>query len=222
MTMLYLRIRKVVSVTVLLMAFCGPAFSTGPIVFDDEPAVSIYRDFDDGLFGRSLYRGVVFSVKLGSFDRYRTLPVRDIDGLTAYLVSSRRGEDLAAGRGPGISMNSRAPREDLPQPKHDPETWLYIYDRDGITVAFSLEEAPKDLFDEIRRTYTGRESVIEEVSESYRNGYIIRIHNAENVYRPEFARIDYEDVLVSAALIGDTFQPLWGIHDGNDITARVE
>jgi hypothetical protein len=45
---------------------------------------------------------------------------------------------------------------------------------------------------------------------------VIRIHEAENVYRPETARIDYEDVLISASLLGDEFQPLWGIHDGND------
>jgi hypothetical protein len=220
--MLYSRIRKVISVTFLLMAAHGPVFSTGPIVFDDEQAASIYRDYDDGLFGRSLYRGVVFSVKLGSFDRYRTLPVRDIDGLTSYLVSSRRGEDLAAGRGQGILIDGRAPREGLPQPKRNPEKWLYVYSMNGIDIAFSLEEAPEDLFDEIHRTYPGRESVIEEVSKSYRNDYIIRIHNAENVYRPQFSRIDYEDVLISAALIGNTFQPLWGIHDGNDITATLE
>jgi len=191
MMMLFSRI-KMFSFTVVLLAVLPAS------VFGEDPKVSIYRDFDDGLFGRSLYRGVVFSVKLDSFQRYETLPVKDMDGagtgdgLTAYLCSGKRAADLAAGRGDGITVLDGNNRE-------------YLYEKDGIRVQFSLESAPEDLYEEIR--------------ESYKSGYVIRIHRAENVYRPQYSGIDYEDVLISASLIGDSFQPLWGIHDGADITA---
>jgi len=215
MIMLFLRIKKISFAVVLLTAVCVSAFS-------EDPKVSIYRDYDDGLFGRSLYRGVIFSVKLDSFQRYETLAVKDMDGigsgdgLTAYLISGNRMEDLAAGRGDGVTIL-------------DSDEKMYLYEKDGISVQFSLESAPKDLYEEIRRTYSGRytdavytEQLIREVSDSYRSAYVIRIHRAENVYRPQFTGIDYEDILISASLIGDSFQPLWGIHDGADITAPGE
>ena len=207
--------RKIFSIIILATTACGSIWAIGPIDFDGDPAVSIYRDYDDGLFGRSMYRGVIFSVKLGSFGRYRTLPSGDLDGLTAYLVSSRRGNDIAAAGSEGLNIIGPAPRHNLPRPTLIPEKWLYQYNRDGVNIVFSLEVAPEDLYNEIQLTYFGNESLIEEVSELYRDGYILRIHEAENLYRPQIALIDYEDILVAAALIGDIFQPLWGIHDGN-------
>jgi hypothetical protein len=209
--------RKILSIIVLTTMVCVSIWSIGPLDFDGDPAVSIYRDYDDGLFGRSIYRGVIFSAKLDSFGRYRTLPVGDPGGLTAYLVSSRRGNDIAAGNTKGLNLSGLAPRYNLPRPARDPEKWLYHYAMDGVEITFSLEAAPEDLYNEIRLTYFGKESLIKEVSELYRDGYILRIHEAENLYRPEIAQIDYEDILVAAALIGDIFQPLWGIHDGNGL-----
>ncbi|MDF1569966.1 MAG: hypothetical protein RQ801_10880 [Spirochaetaceae bacterium] len=192
---------------VLAVVITAPIGASGPLVMDGEPVVSIYRDFDDGLFGRSRYRGIVFSVRRESFARYRTLPVRDFDGLTAYLLSAERAADLAAGRGYSTVVAS---------PADDELASLYVFDNAGTRVVFSLERAPDDLYEEIDRTYPSNPEVAQEVSRSYRSGYVIRIHEAENVYRPETGRIDYEDVLISASLLGDEFQPLWGIHDGND------
>lgn len=197
--MLNSRIRASLLSLLAALLITGTLWSVGPVDFDGDAAVSIYRDFDDGLYGRSLYRGVIFSAKLDSFGRYRTLAVGESMGLTAYLVSSFREGELASGRIDGVTQTGR----------------LYEYDRNGLRIVFSLESAPEGLFDEIRRTYGEGLSVIETVSESYRDGYVVRIHEAENIYRPQFSEIDYEDVLISASFIGDRFQPLWGIHDGN-------
>ena len=195
------------------------AEAAGPLNIGEDPAVTIYRDFDDGLFGRSVYRGVVFSVKLDAFDRYRSLDVRDLDGLTAYLVSAGRAGEMAAGTASGTAVAGPASPASARLPDGDPEKWIYVYERGGLRVAFALEKPPEDLFAEIARTYPSNPSVAEQVSEAYRNGYVVRVLTAENVYRPQFGRIDYEDVLISAALIGDDFQPLWGIHDGNALPA---
>jgi hypothetical protein len=201
---------------VLALVTAAPIGASGPLVMDGEPVVSIYRDFDDGLFGRSRYRGIVFSVRRESFARYRTLPLGDLDGLTAYLLSAERAVALAAGRGSSTVIASPADDELASLDDSNPLKWLYVFDNAGTRVVFSLERAPDDLYEEIDRTYPSNPEVAEEVSRSYRSGYVIRIHEAENVYRPETARIDYEDVLISASLLGDEFQPLWGIHDGND------
>lgn len=216
----YLWIRNLLTSGVLAVVISAPIGASGPLVMDGEPVVSIYRDFDDGLFGRSRYRGIVFSVRMESFARYRTLPLRDLDGLTAYLLSAGRAADLAAGKG-NFTVKF-LPADDKPASldKSDPLNWLYAFDNAGTRVVFSLERAPDDLYEEIERTYPLNPEVAQEVSQSYRSGYVIRIHEAENVYRPETAKIDYEDVLISASLLGDKFQPLWGIHDGNDAAGR--
>ena len=207
------------SLTVSFALLLAAAVAAGPLNIGNDPAVTIYRDFDDGLFGRSVYRGVVFSVKLGAFDRYRSLPVGDLDGLTAYLVSADRARVMAAGRASGTIVAGPASSGAAGLGDGDPEKWIYTYERKGIRVDFVLERAPDDLYDEITRTYPAGASVAAIVSESYRAGYVVRILTAENVYRPQFARIDYEDILVSAALVGDDFQPLWGIHDGNALAS---
>lgn len=199
----------------LALVATGSLGSIGPVDFDGDAAVSIYRDFDDGLYGRSLYRGVIFSAKLDSFSRYRTLAVGDTGGLTAYLVSSVRGRELASGLIDAVSIRGAAENAPDVGLGRIPEKWLYEYDNNGLRIVFSLESAPDDIFDEIRRTYAGDLSGIETVSESYRNGFLVRVHEAENIYRPQFSELDYEDVLISASFIGDRFQPLWGIHDGN-------
>ena len=213
--MLNSQIKKALFAALLLAVLCFPVFS-------DDALVSIYRDYDDGLFGRSLYRGVIFSVKLESFIRYNSFPVKDVDGtgnndgLTGYLLSESRADDLKEGRGNGVTIL-------------DSEKKLYSFNRDGISIEFGLEKAPPDFYEEISRTYNNllsdserAQQVIREVKKSYESGYLIRVYRAENVYRPQYTGIEYEDVLISAALIADSFQPLWGIHDGNDLTSPAD
>lgn len=210
--------RRTQFVSALMIVFVLSAGATGPVFFDNDEAVSIYRDFDDGLFGRSLYRGVMFSVKLDSFARYRSLPVRDMDGLTGYLLSGDTAEALSESRVPGVIRQERV--AGIPVTEGDePGMWLYRFSRDGIDVVFSLERVPEDLLEEVDRTYPDNRPVAEQVKESYRSSWVIRIHVAENVYRPGVGLIDYEDVMVSAALLADDFQPLWGLHDGNALVS---
>ncbi len=197
----------------LLILSAAAVGALGPVFFDEDESVSIYRDFDDGLFGRSLYRGVIFSVKLQSFDRYRSLPVKEIDGLTGYLLSDRTARNLAKNEHSGIHKNHIDGV--VVEKEEDPGLWIYHFAREGIEIDFSLERAPDDLLSEIDRTYPNNASVAEQVKESYGKGWVIRIHLAENVYRPGVTGIDYEDVMICASLLGEKFQPLWGLHDGN-------
>ena len=196
----------------LAVWFSGTAavYGVGPMLIENEESVGIYRDFDDGLLGRSPYRGVLFSVRVSAFSRYRTLPVIEMDGLTAYLVSEERAAGFLSGDSP-LEM------ELLTQEDPEPTNLKFVYDRDGIRIVFSLETAPAALYEEIERTYSNLPAVARDVSESYESGFIVRIWEAENVYRPYIALLDYEDILISAAFIGDRFQPLWGIHDGNGL-----
>jgi hypothetical protein len=209
---------KSIWAVVLTLVVSASLFSAGPVDLDGESAVSIYRDFDDGLYGRSLYRGVVFSVKLGSFDRYRSLPSAPAEGLTAYLVSAGRALGISRGEIEGITREGIVPGSAGRMTVPDIEKWIYAYEKDGLEISFALEKAPGDLLAEIRRTYPENEETALLVSSSYRDGFVVRVYRAENVYRPEHSELDYEDVLIAASFAGDRFQPLWGIHDGNALT----
>lgn len=219
MTMSLLRIKRIAVTAAFVLLSAAAVSAKGPLNIGDDPAVTIYRDFDDGLFGRSVYRGVVFSVKLGAFDRYRSLQVGAIDGLTAYLVSADRADAMASNRAFRTSRLGPVSSKAETLPDEDAVKWIYSFEWKGILITFALERTPEELFEEISRTYLENSLVAAEVSKSYREGYVVRILTAENVYRPHHARIDYEDILISAALIGDDFQPLWGIHDGNALTS---
>ncbi len=213
--MFNLSIHKLPALLFGLLSFLTalPAGALGPVFLEKDETVSIYRDFDNGLYGRSEYRGVVFSVKLKALRRYRSMAPPEGSELTVLLLSEKSARLLAEKPPRGIKRVRPVPG--------NPENWIYRLKRDGIEIEFSLEAAPKELFAEIQRTYPQDSATAAAVSESYRNGSVIRVWLAENVYRPEFSFISYEDVLLSAALIADSFQPLWGIHDGNNLIQRM-
>jgi len=214
---MYVSRTKSIGAVVLTLILTARLFSAGPVDLDGESAVSIYRDFDDGLYGRSLYRGVVFSVKLGSFGRYRSLPAEPAEGLTAYLVSSGRALAISRDEVDGITREGLVPGIAGGMTVPEIEKWIYAFEKDGLEISFALEKAPDDLFDEIMRTYPENEETARLVSSAYREGFVVRVFRAENVYRPEHSEVDYEDVLIAASFAGDRFQPLWGIHDGNGL-----
>ncbi|MCG8452666.1 MAG: hypothetical protein MI717_05755 [Spirochaetales bacterium] len=199
-----------------LAFFMVPLFAIGPEVFEGEEAVTIYRDFDDGRFGRSLYREVLFSLKPACFARYSSLNVAEgMDGRTAYLVSQDRAQAMTQpGKIPGLvrvgEQGERAP-DVFASPHHG----AYHYQTQDLDIVFALERASETMYEEILRTYSSQPQVAQLVTQSYQNGYVVRVIRAENAYRPHIARLDYEDVLLTAAFVGNRFQPLWGIHDGN-------
>ena len=63
----------------------------------EDPVVSIYDEFDDGLFGKSIHRGVIVSVKKEAFTRAETFKVKNDDEegyLTAVVMSKDNAEKL--------------------------------------------------------------------------------------------------------------------------------
>lgn len=176
-------------------------------IFADDPVVSIYDEFDDGLFGKSIYRGVIVSVKKSALARSETFTI-DNDGesgyLTAVILSSANAEKLNSGY---FNLPKRMEMGNV----------IYGYSKDGLNFEFSIEKAGKEMIDIVGEYYKDNEEWHDLLIEYYQNNYVIRIHSAENVFDGWSDEITYNEALVAATLIGDSDQWLWGIHNGADI-----
>lgn len=174
---------------------------------DPEPVVSIYDEFDDGLFGKSRHRGVIVSVKKAAFARSESLDVEQ-EGepgyITAVVMGRETGDNLLAGY------------YDLPYETHLGHR-VYTYSRDGLEIAFSIEKAKETMIRMVSDFYSKDQVWHDPLVEYYSVNYVIRIHKAENVFESWNDEITYNEAMVAATLLGDRDQWLWGIHNGSDI-----
>lgn len=171
-------------------------------------AVTVYMDGLYRNFGYSSGRQLLLSVKKGSFQSSETKPVSREDGiLTMVTLSSERVKDIRNMDTPlpRISLNGRT---------------IYYYNKDGIEFSFSLERPGEDVLNLIIKVYAEDPPTLREVMKYYRDNYIIRIFSAENIIHPEKKDITFEEAMLMATLLGDSFQPLLGIHDGKDILKK--
>ena len=199
-------------IALIMTAFFLPAVLEAQISRPDDPSeaeakdsVQMYLDFTGSSLGRSPYRQLRLTVELRSFARYRSYPVAEPAGWsTAVLLSSETRQKLLAGELP-VSQYIRT------------RGGVHYLDYEGIRIGFGLEAPPKVIFDMIAQTYEKLPAVAERVMARYRNGYTIRIYEAENVLDPENQIISYPEAVLAATLVGDAEQLLWGVHDGRDL-----
>ena len=197
----------------LLMAVFLPVALAAQLSRPDDPnenmvqdSVQMYLDFTS--LGRSPYRQLRLAVELRSFARYRSYPVAEPAGWsTAVLLSGETQRKLLLGELP-LSQYIRT------------RGGVHYLDYAGIRIGFGLEAPPKAVFDMIAKTYETLPTAAEQVAQRYRNGYTIRIYQAENVLDPENQMISYPEAVLAATLIGDSEQLLWGVHDGRDLLNR--
>lgn len=87
--------------------------------------------------------------------------------------------------------------------------------------SFSLEKPSTPIFSIINEVYKDDEHNRKLVTDHYLESWVVRIHAAENVMDPDINTLDYYDILITATVIGEKFQWLWGVHDGADYLSKV-
>lgn len=189
---------------IILIFLC---FSFIPHLFAEESLVSIYDEFDNGLFGKSVHRGVIVTIKKSAFSRSETLMVKnegEVGYLTAVVMTNSTAKKLMDGF------------YKLDHFVSDGYT-IYIINKDGLNFSFSIEKAGENLIDFVSESYKDDKLWHDPLVEYYRDNYVLRIHSAENIFESWTEEITYNEAIVAATLIGDADQWLWGIHDGCDI-----
>ncbi|OQY41015.1 MAG: hypothetical protein B6229_00195 [Spirochaetaceae bacterium 4572_7] len=87
--------------------------------------------------------------------------------------------------------------------------------------SFGLEKPGDDIIRLIDIIYGNDEENKKAVLDHYLESWVVRIYSGENVFSPDINTLDFSDVLITATIIGEKFQWLWGIHDGTDYLTKV-
>ena len=177
--------------------------------------VTIYDDFHEQYFGRSLARSGISGINLYQFKNYPTIAVSENDGiLTAIIVSSyvkSTLEDLFSDT-EQLSYETTT----LSIKKRLPSGNIYRY-RDieyGIDFTFKLEGPSSGLMELIDTVYAANSYWHNIVSDLYKKNYAVRIFASEDIPGYTSGKIVFAEALFMAELIGDKHQPLWGMRDG--------
>ncbi len=177
------------------------------VLLAEEPIVSIYDEFDEGLFGKSIYRGIIISLKRAVFNRSETLIIKNgiNEGfLTAVVIKHETVQKLISGYY-NLPLKRISGRD------------IYFYDKDNLKFSFSVEKPNIRIINVVSEFYKNDNIWHDQLISHYKENYVIRVFSAENVFESWTEEITYNEALIIATLIGDNEQWLWGIHDGRDI-----
>lgn len=181
-----------------------------------EGFVSIYTDYRPSRWGQALERSGLISP---TPQMTRNAPTVDGGGLSAVLLRREHGDELVAMlnrwksvQNGQITLSMISPG-DVPTLEWHHTGWSARY-------LFRLEEPPAEMLSLISRFYRGDPYNLGIVREEYRNNYVIRVLSGEDVLEQDGV-LSFGEAMLGATLLGDPFQPLWGIKDGMGVLEGV-
>jgi len=200
-----------------------PLFSFG------EPSrVSIYNNADKEQFGQTYNRNSLLSIDLTEFIHSPSVDTGAEGIQTAVFVDARVKnalDNILENRDfifIDDSVLSAVDSAGVP-------AYRFRWNEYGFEIVFSLEKAGAGILKVIERTYSRNAYLLGELRRSYSDNYAVRVYRAEDLIEGADGIIDFREAMLAATVIGDTFQPLLGIHDGLGvldeiglITARID
>lgn len=210
-----------------LLRSIDPDRMNNPLVRSKPGQVSIYADHDNGLYGRSLYRTLVLTVRDPLYKRTDTYYVSKEIGsyLTAVLLSADTvtvlKEAMQSGQTAFLGEYEIEIDRSVESPVPESPVYRFRNNAQQLDMSFSVERPTDEMINLIRQFYADDPKNRELVEDAYKNGYVIRIFAAENFIDPWNHDISMNEALVMATYIGDLEQPFWGIADGNAHLARA-
>ncbi len=181
--------------------------------YEPNAGVSIYTDASAEHLGRAEDRSRLISVELEEFAGSDSLDVPGPGIETAVLVDSSVKEALdqmLENRDYVIVENSLFTKTKT----SFGDVYGFSWDRYGFEISFMFQKPGARLIDEIEKVYGSDAYLYGELRRSYEDNYCIKILRAENVLTPQDESIDFREAMLSATVIGSTFQPMLGIRDG--------
>lgn len=179
--------------------------------------VNIWEDNSSQDLGVSYERTWIKSYFLSNFQYYETLPTEDNRGQLTVVTISR---DLYFKLENLLKFEDYYIQGDVTISKKD--NIYRLEDKNNlIDISFSLEKPSNQILFIINKVYKDDEKTRKLVTDHYLNTWVIRIHSGENIVSPDIKTLDFNDVLISATIIGEKFQWLWGVHDGADYLSYI-
>ncbi len=182
------------------------------LLLSAQEAVRLYSGFTESTWGRSVTRDETFLVDFSEFSEAMSLSSPDGGYLTAVLVEGELADLIHTTLKPGVELR-------------DGDTTFVQVDFDGIQVyrlrqnkwgldiMFTLEKSSGEILDDISDFYSQDPYNRALVLQEYRENRLIRIYRGDDVIDGD-GEFSFREAMVGATIIGKTFQPFYGIHDG--------
>lgn len=185
-----------------------------------DNSIEIYKNFNPGYYGVAFDRSEIKGYPLGMFIHSSTVDAPPGGILTAVTFAGRLREDLIELLKDSPAVSSEGLRISRSGPAGG-EFFRVTSDETGIDITFSLEKPSGEIYDVLDLVYPNRPDAAMEVKTHYADNYMLRIRAAENFKDPEEGVLDFEEALVAATLVGESFQHLLGIRDGFDLLGNL-
>ncbi len=196
--------------TVLVLLILSPY-----LLFSDNTASSVfvYKYASPDSAGRALNRTKIINIKLERFNSTQSISA-GADGIpTPLLIDSKvkTALDNLLADDNHVKVGSSIFEK---EGGSGVEIYSFSWGKYGFEISFSFDSISKDIIAEIEKVYGNDAWLYGELKRSYSDNYSVRIRKAENVWGAEDNHIDFLEAIISATVIGNTFQPLLGVHDG--------
>lgn len=179
--------------------------------------VNIWEDNSSSDLGVSSERVWIKSYFLKNFEYYSTLPTETKDGELTVVTISR---DIYFKLDELLKFEDKYVTDDYTISREG-EVYRLQDNTYSLDISFSLEKPGNQIFYIINKVYKDDDKTRRVVTDHYLNTWVIRIHAGENVVDPDINTLDFNDVLISATILGEKFQWLWGVHDGADYLSHI-
>lgn len=179
--------------------------------------VNIWSDNLRESYGLSVDRMWIKSYFLSNFQYYSTIDSEDNRGLLTAVTIDR---DLFFKLNKILKFEKRVDYKNFSIIR-DGDIFNLVDYTNGIDISFSMEKPGQDILHVIDRVYKNDPKNCKAVRDHYLNTWVIRIYRGENVIEPDLNIFDYTDALINATILGESFQWLWGIHDGADYLSHL-
>ena len=200
--------RKTFGAVLILLLFPFILYAAEPEVY-----VEIYSAASAAAGGRSAGRTDTISVSLDRFNNTKSVEASAGGITTAVQINARVKnalEKLLEDKDYFIVEDSILSRQKI----NGEEVFNFVWDRFGFEVSCAFEKLPGVVRSVIEKVYGDDAWLYGELIKSYYDNYAVKIYKAEDVISPAAGKLDFLDAMISATVIGDSFQPLLGIHDG--------
>ncbi|QEN05740.1 hypothetical protein EW093_13845 [Thiospirochaeta perfilievii] len=177
-----------------------------------ENIVNIWADNSSLYLGLSKDRVWLKSYFLSNFQYYSTLKTETKKGIPTIVTASRDLYFLLD----SLLKNDNYYKKDSFSISREDKIYTFIDDSNQLEISFGLEKPTKEIFNIINMVYENDPKTRKIVTDHYLESWVIRIFSAENVISPDINSLDFDDILISATIIGEKSQWLWGVHDGVD------
>ncbi|HAK45152.1 MAG TPA: hypothetical protein DCO79_04430 [Spirochaeta sp.] len=206
-------------ITAIILLFMV-AFAVFAADDSDLTEVRVYTGASAALLGRAVERDRKVTVPIGDFIESKSIETSAGGIATAVMINAsvkKALDELLASEEFVIVEESVLKR----MKKSDRDVYSFSWSRYGFEIEFSFDKTSPELISEIEKVYGDDAYLFGELKRSYDDNYSLRIFKAEDLYRPARQKIDFIEAMISATVIGSTFQPLFGIHDGLGVLDRL-